>query len=297
MPSTYIDSGTVASEMSGASVAPTIEPVAKITAELAPVSAWAAASRTTLDLTRASLASSSVAVTSIIGTSARTATSALLLASTMKGRGGAINRHKRARAMRRHHLCCRSLEGQHQIVGGHFRHFAQHESGALAELLEIGDIAHAPFGIAFAKAGVEHGVRERGVLAVALERAVQEQLTVAAQIISGARKQALRDAPWRDVDDVGAEHRQQFCRRAGALHCRNPLRVGEIDPQRRADVRQTCMRPPGGNAFQVRIVEIARPPDDVGAVTGKMHHVLAGAAAGFQHVAALACEEFLQDRP
>ncbi|MGY3295223.1 hypothetical protein ACVWWG_002552 [Bradyrhizobium sp. LB7.2] len=38
-PSTYIDSGTVASDMSGASVAPTIEPVAKITAELAPVSA------------------------------------------------------------------------------------------------------------------------------------------------------------------------------------------------------------------------------------------------------------------
>ena len=40
---TYIDSGTVASETSGASVAPTIEPVAKMTAELAPVSACAAA--------------------------------------------------------------------------------------------------------------------------------------------------------------------------------------------------------------------------------------------------------------
>src|SRR5207302_2878942 len=106
-----------------------------------------------LDLTRASLASSSVAVTSIIGTSARTATSALLLASTMKGRGGAINRHKRARAMRRHHLCCRSLEGQDQIVGGHFRHFAQHEPIAASELLEVGDIADAPFGIALTQAG------------------------------------------------------------------------------------------------------------------------------------------------
>ena len=69
-PSTYIESGTVASEMLGASVAPTIEPVAKITAEFAPVSACAAASRTTLDRTRASSAISSVAVTSIIGTSA-----------------------------------------------------------------------------------------------------------------------------------------------------------------------------------------------------------------------------------
>jgi len=46
-PSTYIDSGTVASEIVGAGVAPTIEPVAKITAELAPVSACAAASRST----------------------------------------------------------------------------------------------------------------------------------------------------------------------------------------------------------------------------------------------------------
>src|SRR6201986_2494173 len=65
-PSTYIDSGTVASETDGASEAPTIEPVAKITAELAPVSACAAASRTTLALTRASLAISSLAVTSIM---------------------------------------------------------------------------------------------------------------------------------------------------------------------------------------------------------------------------------------
>src|SRR5215475_4666046 len=66
MPSTYIESGTVASATEGANVAPTIEPVAKITAELAPVSACAAASRTTLALTRASLAISSLAVTSIM---------------------------------------------------------------------------------------------------------------------------------------------------------------------------------------------------------------------------------------
>src|ERR1700733_6617778 len=65
-PTTYIDSGTVASEMEGASVAPTIEPVAKITAELAPVSACAAASRATLDLARASPEIPSAAVTSII---------------------------------------------------------------------------------------------------------------------------------------------------------------------------------------------------------------------------------------
>src|SRR3954447_17646283 len=69
-PSTNIESGTVASETSGASVAPTIEPVAKITAELAPVSAWAAARRTTLVRKRASSAISSAEVRSIIGISA-----------------------------------------------------------------------------------------------------------------------------------------------------------------------------------------------------------------------------------
>src|SRR5215475_526052 len=69
MPSTYSESGTVASEMFGASVAPMIEPVAKITAPFAPVSACAAASRTTLALTRASLANSSLAVTSIMSVS------------------------------------------------------------------------------------------------------------------------------------------------------------------------------------------------------------------------------------
>src|ERR1019366_8679077 len=66
-PTTYIESGTVASEISGASVAPTIEPVAKMTAEFAPVSACAAARRSTLERTRASPEIPSAAVMSIIG--------------------------------------------------------------------------------------------------------------------------------------------------------------------------------------------------------------------------------------
>src|SRR5580658_10493721 len=66
-PATYIEIGTVASETSGASDAPTIEPVAKMTAEFAPVSACAAARRTTLDRARASPEISSAAVISIIG--------------------------------------------------------------------------------------------------------------------------------------------------------------------------------------------------------------------------------------
>src|ERR1700690_3963807 len=66
-PSTYIEIGTVANETSGASVAPTIEPVAKMTAEFAPVSACAAARRITLERTRASSEIPSAAVISIIG--------------------------------------------------------------------------------------------------------------------------------------------------------------------------------------------------------------------------------------
>jgi hypothetical protein len=58
--------GQVASEMSGESDAPTIEPVAKMTAELAPVSACAAARRITLERARASSMVSPLAVTLLI---------------------------------------------------------------------------------------------------------------------------------------------------------------------------------------------------------------------------------------
>src|SRR4051812_15300225 len=110
MPSTYIESGIVASEISGASVAPTIEPVAKITAEFAPVSACAAARRTTLDRARASLAISSAAVTSIIGgfrpgaAKYKARFQVALIPGTMKAGVPSINRRKRAFAMRTAHV-------------------------------------------------------------------------------------------------------------------------------------------------------------------------------------------------
>jgi len=86
------------------SVAPTIEPVAKITAELAPVSACAAASRTTLERARASPDISSAAVRSIIPgfrPNAAGFTTASLIHATMKGGFRPINRRIRARAMQR----------------------------------------------------------------------------------------------------------------------------------------------------------------------------------------------------
>src|ERR1700750_3249868 len=59
-PTTYIDSGTVANEISGAKGAPTIQPVAKVKAGLATVSGCAGARRTTLDRARASSLTSSL---------------------------------------------------------------------------------------------------------------------------------------------------------------------------------------------------------------------------------------------
>src|ERR1700694_4490942 len=154
IPTTYIESGTVASEISGASVAPIIEPVAKITAEFAPVSACAAASRTTLDRARASLAISSLAVTSIIGhfrPGRGRRRSASLIPTTMKGGVRAINRCKRACAIHRRSGGIRAPEYQGQIVGGHLGDLDQFQAGTAGKLLQILDIAHAPVGIALAK--------------------------------------------------------------------------------------------------------------------------------------------------
>src|SRR5580692_4092855 len=54
------------------------------------------------------------------------------------------------------------------------------------------------------------------------------------------------------------------------------------------------MRPPRGNAFQVLRVEITRPPGDVGGMAGEIDHMLAGAAAGLDHVTGFAGEELQQ---
>ena len=57
------------------------------------------------------------------------------------------------------------------------------------------------------------------------------------------------------------------------------------------------MRPPRGDALQMRVVEIARPPGDVRGSAGEIDGMLPGAAAGFDYVAGFAIEEFFQDRP
>ncbi len=318
--------GTVASETSGASVAPTIDPVAKITAELAPVSACAAASRQTLARARASSAISSVAVTLVIGLPASKAPAGAHLrralwraglrqSTAANGRApcirlnetrsisaiGTIGRTNDCGSSRRGFLSCplrcRPPEHQDEVVGGHLEDFSQFEPHAFGKPGDIADVAHAPFRVLRLQAGVEHGVADRGMPAVALEGAIEEQPPVLAQMARGAGKQSLRHAPGRDVDDVGTKDCEQLAGRMAVERGHRPVGIGKIDPLRRADVGQGGGFAPGRDAFQVRRAEIARPPDDVGVLPGEIHHVLAGAAAGFQHVARPAGEKFFQHRP
>src|SRR4029077_17980617 len=129
-PSTYIEIGTVASETSGASAAPTMAPVAKITAALAPVSACAAARRATLARARASPDAPSAAVISIIfyfypmpqGYLDRCCRG-LVDSRIMKARIHLINRCKWRRASRLG--LSGAAEHQCEIVGRHLRDLEQ----------------------------------------------------------------------------------------------------------------------------------------------------------------------------
>src|SRR3954466_130758 len=57
------------------------------------------------------------------------------------------------------------------------------------------------------------------------------------------------------------------------------------------------MRAPRRKAFLMRVAEIARPPRNFGAAAREIHHVLPGAASGFEHIAGFAVEEFFEHRP
>src|SRR5215510_9013639 len=97
-----------------------------------------------------------------------------------------------------------------------------------------------------------------------------------------AGDKTLGDVPWRDVDDIGTEQREQFPGRTAAGGRNRPGRIGKVDPLRRADVRQASRLTPRRNAFQMRLAEIAWPPGDVRVLPGEVHNMLAGAAAGLE---------------
>ena len=117
-----------------------------------------------------------------------------------------------------------------------------------------------------------------------------------AQVTPGTGKQPFRNAPGRDVNHIGAEHRQQICGAAAIVHLGTPFRIGQIDPQRRPDICKPGMRPPRRDALEVLLVEIARPPGNFRNMAGEIDHVLAGAAARLHYVAGFPGKELLQHR-
>src|SRR5215210_813191 len=131
-PSTNIESGTVASEISGASVAPTIDPVAKITAEFAPVSAWAAARRITLARARPSSEISLTVLMSIINCFRRDGPATIRLHRFLGHYGARPPLDQPTQTERRHASRLRrfrALENQEQVVGRHLDDFGEGETG------------------------------------------------------------------------------------------------------------------------------------------------------------------------
>src|SRR6478752_2876275 len=75
-----------------------------------------------------------------------------------------------------------AFEDQDEVVGGHFDDLAQPQARALCERLDVADVTHAPFGVLRSQAGVKYRVADRGVFAVALERPVEIEPAVIAQM-------------------------------------------------------------------------------------------------------------------
>ncbi len=142
-----------------------------------------------------------------------------------------------ARYAQRSDRCSASAKDQREIIRRHLGDFDQRKTGGTCEPLNCLDIAHAPFRIAAAEARIERCVAFGGVMTVAPERAVQKKHSAPAQAASSAGNKSLGDTPRRNVNDIGAEHGQQFAGTAIASHDFVPRWIGRIDPLRRADIR------------------------------------------------------------
>jgi hypothetical protein len=156
-PSTYIEIGTVARETVGANVAPTIAPVAKMTAEFAPVSACAAASRSTLARARESLKTSSAAVTSIIGCfypAKRQGVAGVVAEVSLIPtyyEGACASDQPMQTGARHAYSSGGFAEHQGEIIGRHHGNLDKRKTRLASEFLHGFDVTHAPFGIAFTK--------------------------------------------------------------------------------------------------------------------------------------------------
>src|SRR5262252_7905954 len=128
--------------------------------------------------------------------------------------------------------------------------------------------------------------------AVTFERSIDEQATVLFQYPASATDQIPRHRPRRNVQHVDAEH----CGKRPASDP-GPVRIQEINSLRRFQIFKTRLCAPGGDAFQMRVKYVARPPIEMPGATRKLHRMLAGTAADLQDVAGPRRQEIRHRRP
>lgn len=131
-----------------------------------------------------------------------------------------------------------STEYQREIIGRHVDDLDQRKAGLACEFFHRLNIAYAPFGIALPQARIKSGIAFRRVLAAAREGTVKEKHSTSAQGTPCAGNQSLGDVPWCDVNDIGAEHREQLAGATLGPHRITPGRIGQINPLWRTDIRK-----------------------------------------------------------
>ena len=135
--------------------------------------------------------------------------------------------------------------------------------------------------------------------AAALERSVDEQPAVRPQIARRACDQPFGHRPWRDVDDIGAEHREQRPGPAAVVHLRDTSAGSDRSIRmRRADIgRAAHMRARRRCSSDAASLRSLGHQVMSGVRRGEVDDMLAGAAADFDHVAGLAGAGTAQARP
>src|SRR5215471_16906897 len=187
------------------------------------------------------------------------------------------------------------FEFKNKVIRRHGDGLGERETGARSLGLDIGNIADAPIRVVPSQSGIEGGVARRRVLSVAHKRTVHEQSAVLLEETTGAGEQVLRDRPWRNVQDIDADDGEKLVGRTGQP--RGPVGIEKIDAHWGAQVGELRICAPRGDAFEVLVIDVARPPRDVRRRLGESNRVLPGSAAELEAVAAAALQKRIQRRP
>ncbi|CAD5267590.1 hypothetical protein BOS5A_120051 [Bosea sp. EC-HK365B] len=162
-----------------------------------------------------------------------------------------------------------------EIVRRHRRHSWLTEAGGSCKLGDSFELAQTPFRIAPAQAVVEDGVACRQRHVVLAIGAVEIERPAGRQKLCRLPDQPLGRRPGRDVDHVDAQDRIRIGDR--------PARCHRIEPDGRAQVRQSALACPGVDAGQRSRIGVARLEAQVRKGGCEVDGMLAGAAGDLQH--------------